>query len=114
MGIKLQVTLAMIVLSLLNGWYCLGYWEEERVTLLHLKANMNFPNRVDEIRIDCCQWQGVECSNTTKRVIHLSLDSVRDWKLGDWYFNASLFLPFQELRNLSLSKNPLVGLIDNV
>ncbi|CAA3015967.1 Hypothetical predicted protein [Olea europaea subsp. europaea] len=120
MGIKLWVTLVMPVLSLLNGWYCLGCWEEERTALLHLKANINFPDGrsltswvVNEIGTDCCQWQGVECSNTTKQVIHLNLDFAMDQKLGDWYFNASLFLPFQELRNLSLSGNQLVGWIEN-
>ncbi|CAI9779159.1 unnamed protein product [Fraxinus pennsylvanica] len=37
----------------------------------------------------------------------------KDWKLEDWYFKASLFLPFQELRNLSLFRNQLVGWIEN-
>ncbi|CAA2981176.1 LRR receptor-like serine threonine- kinase GSO1 [Olea europaea subsp. europaea] len=120
MGIKLWVMLVMMVLSLLNEWCCLGCWEEERIALLHLKVNMNFPDGrslpswvVNEIEADCCQWQGVECSNTTKRVIHLNLDAVRDRKLGDWYFNASLFLPFQKLRHLSLQWNQLVGWIEN-
>ncbi|CAI9764587.1 unnamed protein product [Fraxinus pennsylvanica] len=112
--------LVMMVLSLLNGWYCLGCWEEERVALLHLKANVDSLDGrslaswvVNEIKTDCSQWQRVECSNTTKRVIKLTLDDARDWKLGDWYFNASLFLPFQELRNLSLQSNQLVHWFEN-
>ncbi|CAA2966837.1 LRR receptor-like serine threonine- kinase GSO1 [Olea europaea subsp. europaea] len=121
MGIKLRVMLVMMLLLLLNGRYCLGYWEEERVALLHLKENINFPNGeslpswvvVNEIGIDCCQWQGVECSNTTKRIIKINLDGARDLNSGDWYFNASLFLPFQELRILSLWGNQLVGWIEN-
>ncbi|CAA3030610.1 Hypothetical predicted protein, partial [Olea europaea subsp. europaea] len=89
-------------------------WEEEMNALLHLKENINFPDRgrlpswvVNEIGADWSQWQRVECSNTTKRVIQLNPDGARNLKLGDWYFNASLFLPFQELRNLSLYRNQL-------
>ncbi|KAL2474044.1 receptor like protein 13 [Forsythia ovata] len=109
-----------MVLSLLNGkWYCLGCFEEERVALLHLKENINFPNGISlpswvdyETKTGCCHWQGVQCSNTTGRVIQLDLGG---WysALGDWYFNASLFLPFQELRILSLWSNNLVGWIEN-
>ncbi|KAL2524688.1 receptor like protein 13 [Abeliophyllum distichum] len=107
-----------MVLSFLNGkWYCLGCFEEERIALLHLKENINFPNGISlpswvdyETKAGCCHWQGVQCSNTTGRVIQLDLDGTR---LGDWYFNASLFLPFQELRNLSLGDNNLVGWIEN-
>ncbi|CAA2956649.1 LRR receptor-like serine threonine- kinase GSO1 [Olea europaea subsp. europaea] len=120
MGIKLWVMLVMMVLSLLNGRYCLGCWEEERIALLQLKENINFPCGeslpswvVNEIETDCCQWQGVECSNTTKRVIQIILYDARDRNFENWYFNASLFLPFQELRNLSLEMNQLVGWIEN-
>ncbi|XP_022893113.1 probable LRR receptor-like serine/threonine-protein kinase At4g36180 isoform X1 [Olea europaea var. sylvestris] len=98
----------------------LGCWEEEKVALLHLRANINFPDGeslsswvVNETATDCCQWESVESSNTTKRVIQLDLDYVRERKLGDWYFNASLFLPFRELRNLFLEQNQLVGWVEN-
>ncbi|CAK9153159.1 unnamed protein product [Ilex paraguariensis] len=46
-------------------------------------------------------------------VIKLSLNSTRDRLLGDWYFNASLFLPFKELQNLDLSDNQPVGWFAN-
>ncbi|XP_022893119.1 probable LRR receptor-like serine/threonine-protein kinase At4g36180 isoform X2 [Olea europaea var. sylvestris] len=120
MGTKLVAMLVMMVLSLLNGWYCLGCWEEENVALLHLRENINFPDGeslsswvVNETATDCCRWESVECSNTTKRVIQLNLFNIRERALGDWYFNASLFLPFRELRNLSLNSNQLVGWIEN-
>ncbi|CAK9145849.1 unnamed protein product, partial [Ilex paraguariensis] len=56
----------------------------------------------------CCFWEGIECNETTAHVTKLSLDSTRNRRLGDWYFNASLFLPFKELRKLDLSNNQLV------
>ncbi|KAL2504365.1 RNI-like superfamily protein [Abeliophyllum distichum] len=110
-----------MVFSFLNGkWHCLGCFEEERIALLPLKENINFPTEISlsswvdyETKAGCCHWQGVQCSNTTGRVIQLDLDGTRQPILGDWYFNASLFLPFQELRNLSLGYNYLVGWIEN-
>ncbi|CAI9760106.1 unnamed protein product [Fraxinus pennsylvanica] len=81
---------------------------------------MNFPNGeslpswVDnETASDCCQWEQVKCSNITARVIELNLYYARIRRLGDWYLNASLFLPFDELINLSLEGNNLVGWIEN-
>ncbi|KAL2456464.1 receptor like protein 21 [Forsythia ovata] len=108
-----------MVLSFRNEkWYCLGCFEEERIALLYLKENIPIgillPSWVDyETKAGCCHWQGVQCSNTTGRVIQLDLYNTRYLVLEDWYFNASLFLPFQELRNLSLGYNNLVGWIEN-
>ncbi|KAL2516778.1 receptor like protein 9 [Abeliophyllum distichum] len=110
-----------MVLSFLNGkWHCLGCFEEERIALLRLKENINFPTGISlpswvdyETKAGCCHWEGVQCSNITGRVIQLDLYGTRQPRLGDWYFNASLFLPFQELRNLSLGYNNLVGWIEN-
>ncbi|KAA8545490.1 hypothetical protein F0562_020274 [Nyssa sinensis] len=103
-----------------NCWCCFGCWEEERIALLQLKADINFPNGtslaswVDEKTANCCEWKGVECNTTTSHVIQLSLNSTRDWmELGDWYFNASLFLPFKQLRTLQLAVNSLVGWVEN-
>jgi len=36
-----------------------------------------------------------------------------NWELGDWYLNASLFLPFQELNALYLSDNRIAGWVKN-
>jgi hypothetical protein len=55
----------------------------------------------------------IECDSTTRRVIHLSLAGARDFRLGDWVLNASLFLPFKELQSLDLNKNRLVGCSEN-
>ena len=62
---------------------------------------------------NCCEWPGIECDNTTRRVIQLSLVGARDFRLGDWVLNASLFLPFKELQSLDLTDNGFVGCFEN-
>ncbi|KAL9392958.1 hypothetical protein Peur_012243 [Populus x canadensis] len=66
-----------------------------------------------EYSSNCCEWSRIECDNTTRRVIRLSLQYARDQSLGDWVLNASLFLPFKELQSLDLSGNGLVGCSEN-
>jgi hypothetical protein len=46
-------------------------------------------------------------------VIQLSLFAARDFRLGDWVLNASLFLPFKELQSLKLEDTGLVGCLEN-
>jgi hypothetical protein len=46
-------------------------------------------------------------------VIQLSLSGARDFRLGDWVLNASLFQPFKELQSLDLEFNGLVGCLEN-
>ncbi|XP_052199060.1 receptor-like protein 56 isoform X2 [Diospyros lotus] len=109
----------MAVSVLVNEMYCHGCWEEERIALLHLKASITYsngnllPSWVDNKSSNCCQWERVQCSNTSSRVIQLSLNYTRGWKSRDWYFNASLFLPFKEIKTLELSENGLVGWAHN-
>ncbi|KAF5949371.1 hypothetical protein HYC85_011364 [Camellia sinensis] len=67
-----------------------------------------------ETTADCCKWERVKCNTTTGRVIQLSLNSVENhWKLRDWYLNASMFLPFEELESLDLSYNGFAGWLEN-
>ena len=100
-------------LSLLLGYGSLGCLEEEKVGLLQLEASINHPYDTalsswgGEVG-DCCRWKYVTCHNKTNRVIRLSLRSVRDF-LEEWSLNASLLLPFQQLRNLDLYNNSLTG-----
>ncbi|MCD7456969.1 hypothetical protein HAX54_033736 [Datura stramonium] len=61
---------------------------------------------------DCCQWEGIVCSNTTRRVTELSINS-REYSLENWLFNASLFIPFKDLKALLLPYNSLVGWAKN-
>ncbi|GAY53466.1 hypothetical protein CUMW_149440, partial [Citrus unshiu] len=60
---------------------------------------------------DCCQWERVECSNTTGRVIALDLSGTYSGEY--WYLNASLFTPFQQLESLDLSWNNIAGCVEN-
>ncbi|CAK7340586.1 unnamed protein product [Dovyalis caffra] len=95
--------------------------EEERTGLMELKAWINHPDGIslpDWVEntedTDCCKWYGVKCDNTTNRVTELDLSFERDdWRLGDLYLNASLFLPFKELKSLGLASNKLVGCFEN-
>ncbi|KAI7980460.1 Receptor-like protein 56 [Camellia lanceoleosa] len=88
---------------------------------------------------ECCDWERVTCDPSTGHVTELSLYNIRDIS-GDeylyrsdkfyfelvfeedsteyfqnrtWFINASVFLPFKELRNLNLSRNLFSGWIDN-
>jgi hypothetical protein len=111
------LTVLVITVSL-QGWLPLGCLEEERIALLHLKDSLNYPNGTSLpswIKADahCCDWEGIACNSSTGRVTTLYLDGVRNEELGDWYFNASLFLPFQQLNFLSLWNNRIAGWVEN-
>ncbi|KAL5783392.1 hypothetical protein ACOSP7_008421 [Xanthoceras sorbifolium] len=102
----------------LDGRWSQGCLEQERLALLGLKPFFNsrfyLRNWVEgEHYSDCCQWDMVECNQTTNRVISLNLDSTRNEDLGEWYLNASLFSPFQELQWLYLDSNLIAGCVEN-
>ncbi|XP_057483803.1 cuscuta receptor 1-like isoform X2 [Actinidia eriantha] len=110
----------VMVLVLVKGWYCLGCLKQERIALLQLKANINYPNGtslrswVEGENVNCCKWERVECNSTTGHVIQLSLNNTGDYDmLKNWYFNASLFLQFKELKKLFLNGNDLDGWVEN-
>ncbi|XP_022722224.1 receptor-like protein 12 [Durio zibethinus] len=117
--------LLSVLLLLLEGcrWYSTdACWEEERITLLQLKPFFNPHNDlnswVDEIKgSDCCQWDRVECNTSSsfssKRVIGLSLNNTRWFDDERWYLNASLFLPFKELKHLYLTGNNIAGFVES-
>ena len=107
----------------MNG--CFGCWEQERIALLELQAST--VNYTDDYHVtpwdsankesDCCEWEGVKCNITTGRVIQLALNSTISYWSGESgggsYFNASLFLPFEELQYLDLSENWIRGWVPN-
>ncbi|KAL0007962.1 hypothetical protein SO802_009464 [Lithocarpus litseifolius] len=106
----------------MNG--CFGCWEQERIALLQYKAstiNYTFeyhftPWDSANKESDCCEWEKVKCDITTGRVIKLALNNTIYWskESGEgWYFNASLFLPFEELQHLDLSYNSICGWLPN-
>ncbi|KAF5949375.1 hypothetical protein HYC85_011368 [Camellia sinensis] len=115
-----EMRLVWLWVMLVLASECYGCLKRERIALLQLKASIDHQNRNDmfarpvwtgEATTDCCEWERVKCSTTTGRVIQLSLNlTVR---VGAWYLNASMFLPFEELESLDLSENTLAGWLEN-
>lgn len=96
-----------------------GCLEEERIALLQIKTSIAGPNNTAPLLPSwgndalCCGWEGVSCDNITGRVNGIDLFNVRDASMGDWYLNATLFLPFQELNTLGLRDNYMAGCVAN-
>ncbi|KAL7170778.1 hypothetical protein ACSBR2_035618 [Camellia fascicularis] len=131
---KIGIIWVLIVLVHLTG-HSAGCLEWERRGLLEFKsflksngsdANHLLPTWVDEkpdhhhhqqIQSECCDWERVTCDPTTGHVTELSLDNIKNLAYGDynniWIINASLFLPFEELRSLNLSYNLFSGWAHN-
>ncbi|KHG19837.1 Phytosulfokine receptor 2 -like protein [Gossypium arboreum] len=114
------LAMVLVVLSLRAG-LCDGCLEEERFALFQLKPFFEFINYKlqannfesnPESSSNCCEWERVECDPITGRVTHLFLNYSSSNKM-QWYLNASLFLPFEELQNLSLNRNFIAGCIAN-
>ncbi|KAK8294064.1 hypothetical protein V6Z11_D06G230100 [Gossypium hirsutum] len=116
------LAMVLLVLSLGSG-LCDGCLEEERFALFQLKPFFEFidykfqyldygSKREKESSSNCCEWESVECNPISGRVTHLFLNYSSYTKI-DWYLNASLFLPFEELQILSLSRNSIAGCVVN-
>ncbi|KAJ6759077.1 hypothetical protein OIU74_025688 [Salix koriyanagi] len=109
-----------------------GCLEEERTALLQIKTSMFDPDYMASALLSwgndalCCGWPGVYCDPITGRVNEIDLFNVRGWFMdhstgvwsrdaskGDWYLNATLFLPFQELNTLGLGMNDIAGCVAN-
>jgi hypothetical protein len=116
---RMGALMLLALLTLVGEWYgrCYGCLEEERIGLLEIQSlidpyGLYLRDWVDN-NSNCCEWREIECGPTTRRVIQLSLGGARDYNLGDWVLNASLFLPFKELQSLDLRWNALVGCLEN-
>ena len=116
---RMGAWMLLALLTLVGEWHgrCYGCLEEERIGLLEIQSLID-PNHLSlgdwvDNNSNCCEWDGIECDNTTRRVIQLSLREARDFSLGNWVLNASLFLPFKELQSLDLKSNGLVGCMEN-
>uniref|UniRef100_A0A2K2B0P1 FHA domain-containing protein n=1 Tax=Populus trichocarpa TaxID=3694 RepID=A0A2K2B0P1_POPTR len=117
---RIGAWMLLALFTLVGEWHgrCYGCLEEERIGLLEIQSLIN-PHGVSwrdhwvDTNSNCCEWRGIECDNTTRRVIQLSLWGARDFHLGDWVLNASLFQPFKELRGLDLGGTGLVGCMEN-
>ncbi|XP_061952062.1 receptor like protein 21-like isoform X2 [Populus nigra] len=114
-----MLTVLLVIMTVwLQGWVALGCLEEERIALLHLKDSLNYPNGTSlpswmKADAHCCDWERITCNSSTGRVTLLGLGGARNEELGDWYLNASLFLPFQQLNGLSLYGNRIAGWVEN-
>ncbi|KAB5514864.1 hypothetical protein DKX38_028770 [Salix brachista] len=121
MGLSLHISIVPLILMVVSLQVIslpLGCLEEERAALLQLKDSLNYPNgtslpswRKGDAR--CCDWELVWCNSSTGRVTGLYLWRARNGELGDWYMNASLFLPLQELIALDLWDNQIAGWVEN-
>ncbi|KAK2975069.1 hypothetical protein RJ640_010042 [Escallonia rubra] len=107
--------LGMVMIEL-QSYGSLGCLEDERAGLMKLKDAFGGPTGSSDLSSwgggeerDCCKWEGVVCDDATKRVSRLSLSGARDFG-NFWSLDASLFLPFQELQNLSLIDDALIEL----
>ncbi|GAY52943.1 hypothetical protein CUMW_145820, partial [Citrus unshiu] len=115
---RVWVSELIFIILVVKGWWSEGCLEQERSALLQLKhffdGDQLLQNWVDdEYYSDCCLWEGVECNNTTGRVIELHLGYTRNWESAEWYMNASLFTPFQQLESLYLIGNNIAGCVEN-
>ncbi|KAK2973695.1 hypothetical protein RJ640_003569 [Escallonia rubra] len=106
--------LGMVMIEL-QSYGSLGCWEDERAGLMKLKDAFDGPTGSSALSSwgggeerDCCKWERVVCDNATKRVSRLSLSEARDSR-NLWSLDPSLFLPFQELQNLNLGDDALIG-----
>ena len=114
----MELFLQVLTVLVITVSVALGCLEEERIALLHLKDSLNYPNGTSlpswrRAHPNCCEWESMFCNNSTGRVTELFLGSVRNQEqLGDWYLNASLFLPFQQLKGLYLMSNRIAGWVE--
>ncbi|KAL3747868.1 hypothetical protein ACJRO7_016650 [Eucalyptus globulus] len=110
---------ALWVFVVVWGIACLygsrGCWEQERVALFALNVTLDptYGMYAGGSYFDCCSWEGVQCNPTTGRITKLMLSSSNYDRFGSKtrYLNASLLLPFEELRSLHLQANYLGGWI---
>nr|GMD07358.1 probable LRR receptor-like serine/threonine-protein kinase At1g34110 [Ipomoea batatas] len=106
--------LSFVVVVEVQGNGSVGCEEEERRALLILKDAFNGTTALsswgdNEEEKDCCKWEMVKCDQSNHHVIQLSLGDIRQSSSDDFFLNASLFLPFRELQNLSLDSNGIRG-----
>ncbi|CAH8360431.1 unnamed protein product [Eruca vesicaria subsp. sativa] len=117
--------LVMVLLGQLHGYEsCI---QKESKALLELKkyiisrsqekfSNNILPSWTNDTKSDCCQWEGIDCSRISSRVITLSIG--RLFPKESYPLNLSMLHPFEEIRNLSLSSDrynsQFNGFFDNI
>ena len=107
----------LLILALVGALYCQGCRNNEREALLSLGAQFDPPLPWVE-GTDCCQWEGVECNSTTRRVAELDLSATERelsvaYRYKYWYLNYTDFLVFEDLKSLNLSFNNIAECVEN-
>ncbi|KAJ9561048.1 hypothetical protein OSB04_006208 [Centaurea solstitialis] len=119
--LMMMMIIGSVMVSGIEG----GCIQEERNALLQIKTSLIdlygldvdhfLPSWVDDGR-ECCDWERVMCNTTIGHVTDLSLRNVMgipDYQYYDtcrminWPLNVSVFLHFEELTSLNLSRNCL-------
>ncbi|XP_004514486.1 cuscuta receptor 1-like isoform X1 [Cicer arietinum] len=99
---KSLVNVFLLVFILLKVTCCEGCWKQEREALIALNSRLgNAFSSLDNT--DCCQWEGVECNTTTRRVTAFKLQS----NIGPWHLNYSDLIIFKDLKSLYLSSSQI-------
>ncbi|KAM7268817.1 hypothetical protein ACFE04_010983 [Oxalis oulophora] len=107
----------VLVLVVTEQYYSVdGCWDHERIALLKLRTFFDGPYFVNRGKndqsLDCCQWEAVECDNSTKYVIKLDFKYTKDMSSPGWYLNVTSFLPFEKLQTLILTDNQIAGFFE--
>ncbi|CAL1358903.1 unnamed protein product [Linum trigynum] len=126
-SIALVLLATSFVMTEWNG--CIGCWEEERIGLSQIQVS--FLDLVSHWAAagggggsrsnksadgECCDWEGIACDPNSGRITHFFASYELPASLRGprrWYLNASLFLPFKEMRSISLPASGLAGCLRN-
>ncbi|XP_058084857.1 receptor-like protein 56 [Magnolia sinica] len=104
----------LVLFVCVSWWFfgCEACLEKERVALLQIKDSINHPNGSalsGWAGDDCCRWESIECNPSTSNVVQINIFDTRDEGLGTWYPNVSLFMQFEELKQVRLCGNQIGG-----
>lgn len=103
------MALLLCLAMLSSGGWCGGCRDDERATLLDIRGQFNYNSPLDWNSTDCCRWEGVSCSSPTARVTGLDLSILHSIASSRGLLNTTMFLPLQELQDLSLSGLKIQG-----
>ncbi|KAL0825776.1 hypothetical protein Bca101_049453 [Brassica carinata] len=121
---NLKWVILMLLMGQLHGYK--SCTEKERNALLELKkylisvsieeeSNSVRPTWSIDTKSDCCLWEGLKCSGTSRRVTEIAFGGLK--LKENSLLNLSLLHPFEDVRSLNLSGealNKFNGLFDDV